>query len=228
VPAEEQEPLDLTPPRMFRFVYAVVGAVLGWLFQLRWEHVDRVPATGPVVVVSNHVSMADPPILGLGLPWRRSIRFMAKEELFDRGPVGWFVRTVSAFPVKRGGADRSAIRMALAILKAGGVVGVFPEGTRIREGEVGEVHQGAAFIANMGSATIVPAGVSGTDRLWPSVRRPSFAKVTVVFGEPILPASVADLPRGERAAELTKALMSGVVAAKAEADAIQREREGRT
>ena len=224
MPRDEQEPLDLTPPRMFHFVYAVVRAVLGSLFSIRWEHAARVPAEGPVVVVSNHVSMLDPLVLGIGLPWRRTIRFMAKEELFRRQPARWFIRTVSAFPVKRGAADRAAIRTALAILKAGGIVGVFPEGTRIREGEVGEVHRGAAFIASMGGATILPAGVSGTDELWPSAKRPRFAKVTVVFGEPIPATAVTDLPHDERVAALTEALMDGIAAAKAEAEVIERER----
>lgn len=225
--AEAKELVGPKPTRMFPLVFAVARALLGMFFRPRWQHADRVPTHGPVVIVSNHVSMVDPPVLGLGLPWRRTIRFMAKEELFDRGPMGWFVRTVSAFPVKRGVADRGAIRVALDILKRGGIVGVFPEGHRIRGDMVAEIHQGAAFLANMAGATIVPAAVLGTEQLWPTMKRPRFAKVTVVFGEPIPASSVADLPRGERVGALTDALMGGIVAAKAEADVTQREREGR-
>src|SRR5690606_34937430 len=142
--------------RMFRFGFRL-------LFRLvyRWEirGAEHVPSEGAVVVCCNHINNLDPPLLGSAL--ERPIRFMAKEELFKIPVLSFLIRRFGAFPVNRGAADKRAVKQALTFLKQGEVLGVFPEGTRSRTGELGAGHTGAAFIALKGKAQVVPAAVIG-------------------------------------------------------------------
>ncbi len=114
---------------------------------VRWDVTGRenVPMSGAVIVVSNHLNNADPPILGAGIA-RRRIRFMAKVELFKM-PFGAIIKLWDAFPVRRFDADLAAMLNAERILKRGGVLGMFPEGHRSRTGYMGPVHPGTAMIA---------------------------------------------------------------------------------
>src|SRR5439155_21637482 len=100
---------------------------------------------GPLIVVSNHFAWVDPVMLGAYFP--RPLIFMAKQELWRRRPIGWIVERYGAFPVRRGEADRGAIRAALGILEAGGALGIFPEGTRSRSGVLSSPHPGAGLLA---------------------------------------------------------------------------------
>jgi 1-acyl-sn-glycerol-3-phosphate acyltransferase len=152
---------------------------------VRWEVTGRenIPAEGPLIVVSNHLNNADPPIIGAGIA-RRRIRWMAKIELF-KYPFGVITRAWGAFPVRRFDADLAAMLNAERILKRGGVIGMFPEGTRSRTGYMGPPHPGTAVIALRTGATLLPCAITGTERLKnPLVvlRRPRF---TVTIGEPI-------------------------------------------
>ncbi|MFD1427783.1 1-acyl-sn-glycerol-3-phosphate acyltransferase [Kroppenstedtia sanguinis] len=143
----------------------------------RWEvrGLEHVPDQGGVVVCCNHISNLDPPLVGSAM--RRPVRFMAKEELFRVPVLSFLIRNFGAFPVQRDTADKRAVKKALSILKQGGVVGVFPEGTRSKTGELGEAHAGASFIALKGEGQVVPAAIIGPYRL--------FRKVTIVFGPPL-------------------------------------------
>jgi 1-acyl-sn-glycerol-3-phosphate acyltransferase len=120
---------------------------------------ENVPAGGPLVVCSNHIAWLDPVVLGVVLP--RRIAFMAKEELFRYPVFGWCLRLLGAFPVKRGTADRNAVHFAGRVLSRGGVVGMFPEGTRSRTGQLGKAHNGAAYLAVRNRARVVPVGIRG-------------------------------------------------------------------
>ena len=135
--------------------------------------------SGPVVLACNHISLLDPPVLGTAAP--RKVKFMAKAELFV--PVlGTIYKLLGAFPVRRGGNDKAAIKYGIDLLKSGGVLAIFPEGTRSKTGELGKAAPGALMMASKSLAPIVPACVVGTDvkrcgKLWP--------KVSVRFGKPI-------------------------------------------
>ncbi|MET9626967.1 lysophospholipid acyltransferase family protein [Lentzea sp. NPDC006480] len=158
-----------------------------WQFRIRVHGRDRVPLSGGVVVVANHSSMADGPILFGVVP--RRVTFLIKQEMF-KGLVGYLLRKIGQIPVKRGEADRTALTSALAVLKAGGVIGIFPEGTR-GEGDVASAQNGAAWLARVGGAVVLPVACRGTFEAkgW----RP---EVDVLIGEPF------HLPEGKGKAAL--------------------------
>ena len=150
------------------------------LFRLHLHHLDRIPATGAVVLVANHSSLVDGPLL-FGLTRRRSA-FLVKQEMFD-GPLGPVLVRLGQIPVRRGAADRRPLTTALVVLRAGGLVGVFPEGTR-GEGEVVAAHNGAAWLARTSGADVLPVVCRGTRR--PAGRRRRFRpRVDVLVGKPL-------------------------------------------
>lgn len=137
--------------------------------------VENIPAQGGVVLVSNHISYWDPVVIGCALP--RRVYFMAKQELFKIPLLGPFITRVGAFPIKRGGADRSAIRTALSHLESGRVVGIFPEGTRNKGDDMLDPHLGAAMLSTRASVPVLPVAVMGT--------RGFFGKIFIIFGKPM-------------------------------------------
>jgi len=138
------------------FFYLVLILFCG----LKVRQAHRLPGHGPVIVVSNHVSYWDPIVVGVALG--RKVHFMAKAELFTVPVVGGVVRQMEAFPVNRGLNDRAAIKTALKYLKAGRVVGIFPEGTRSKDGRLQEFQAGAASLALRTDAAILPVAVLKT------------------------------------------------------------------
>lgn len=141
------------------------------LFRLVWnwrvEGLENFPTSGPVVVIANHISLWDPIAVGSALP--RQVHFMAKEELFHYPLLGNVLNRLGAFPIKRGQPDRSAIRRALEVLEKGKVLGLFPEGTRSKTGELQKPHPGAAMIALKAGVPVVPVACQGTSGLWKKV-----------------------------------------------------------
>ena len=164
-------------------IYTILKPILWVLFKLglrlNVEGTENIPQEGPLVIASNHLSLLDPPVIGVAAT--RKVHFMAKQELFV--PIlGDIYKALGAFPVRRGGADRAAIKHGIDILKDNKVLAIFPEGTRSKTGKLGKAEPGALMMASKAMATIVPCCVIGTDfkrqgRIWP--------KVTVRFGKPI-------------------------------------------
>ncbi|WP_424187581.1 lysophospholipid acyltransferase family protein [Actinokineospora sp. G85] len=147
--------------------------------RVRWHHRDRVPATGPVVLVANHSSLVEPQLLFGGLP-RRAV-FLVKSELFH-GPLGWALRGLGQIPVRRGTPDRAPLMAAVRVLRGGGLVGVFPEGTR-GPGDVASAEQGAAWLVRTSGARVLPVATRGTLRP-PGAPRRLRPVVDLVVGEP--------------------------------------------
>jgi 1-acyl-sn-glycerol-3-phosphate acyltransferase len=170
------------PSSLYSFVAVVSWPVLRGLFRLEAHGLERLPAEGGFVLAANHMSNFDPWPLGLPLWPRRQLFFMAKAELFN--PIlGPPLRAGGAFPIRRGEADVEAVQKAVVISRAGGVVAMFPEGTRQRKGLRKKFEHkprtGAARIALNAGVPLVPAAVKGTDRL------SRLAKLEVAFGEPV-------------------------------------------
>jgi len=191
------------------FLHATLGKLLLVLFKVRVHGIENIPAGG-AVISGNHVSHMDPVLLWCRSP--RPVHFMAKRELWDSAFIGWLLPRLYAFPVNRGGADRGAIETATAYLKAGDLVGIFPEGTRSEDGQaMGEAHGGAAFIAMRAGVPVVPAAFVGTqDVLGKGRRLPRLRRVTVVFGEPIHPDDFQAGGRKERVAAMTETIMQRI------------------
>lgn len=144
------------------FCHLVVGAFLKVFYGLRVEGIENFPREGPVLLACNHRSNMDPVAVGCAL--QRPIHFMAKEELFKIYVLKWIITQWKAFPVKRGGGDRKAIKTALDILKENGIVGLFPEGTRSKTGELGPAHPGVGLLAVKGNCPVVPVALLGTQK----------------------------------------------------------------
>ena len=179
------------------------------LFRLEVRGAEHVPATGPAMIVANHSSVLDPPIVGGAV--RRHLHFLAKAELFGIPLFGRLLRAVNARPVRRDGSDARALREALRILEAGHALLVFPEGTRGHEGVLREGKAGAGMLALLSGARVVPAYVEGTGRALPRGRAiPSPAKVRVSFGPPLSFGKVEGPHRKERYIEASRQMMAAI------------------
>ena len=158
-------------------------ALMRLLFRLEARGTEHVPRHGAVLLVANHSSFLDPPLVGGVAP--RPLTFMAKAELFRIPLFGGLIRRLNARPVRREGADSGALRMALRILQDGGVLLVFPEGTRGSEGDLRAPKPGVGMLAVLSGAAVVPVFIQGSGRAWPRGQRlPRPAKVVVTFGQP--------------------------------------------
>jgi 1-acyl-sn-glycerol-3-phosphate acyltransferase len=167
-------------------VYKLLCLVLGAVFSIffRWKVIgaENVPVTGGVIIAANHISLWDPPVVGAAIP--RRIHFMAKEELFANRFFGWLISKLGAFPVKRGIADRTAIRTALTLLENGSVLGLFPEGTRSKNGILGAPEPGLAMLGVKAGVPVVPAAIIGTNKVFRDGQLlPQFK---VIFGKPMI------------------------------------------
>ena len=180
-----------------------------WLklsYGLRRIHRDRVPATGAILVISNHQSFLDPMVNGVTV-WDRQFTALARDSLFV-GPFGWILRSVSARPIKREGGDLEAMKGALAELEAGRVVIIYPEGTRSPDGNMMEFKRGVLLLLKRTKPTVLPMGVDGTFLAWPRGRKlPRLrGNVVCVCGEPLSGEELAKLDSGEALAAMHAAV----------------------
>lgn len=150
------------------------------LFRIKVTGKQNVPDDGPVIICTNHISNFDPPLVGITT--KRPVSFMAKAELFEKPILGKLMFKIRAFPVKRGLSDRKALKSGLKLLKDNQVMGLFPEGRRSKNGEIGKALAGAGFFALRSEATVIPCRIVGPYKL--------FGKIHVIYGEPV---NMADL-----------------------------------
>jgi len=187
----------------------IAVAIMKLLFRLEARGTQHVPAQGPVLIVANHSSILDPPLVGGMTP--RRLTFLAKAELFGIPGFGWLIRRLGAQPLRRDGADASALRTAQRVLQGGGALLVFPEGTRGEEGVLREAKPGAALLAMQTGAAVVPAYVHGSGGAWPRGRRlPRPAKVVVTFGPPLTFPRAVGADRKAQYEEASRRMMAAI------------------
>ncbi len=179
------------------------------MFRLRHEGVENVPREGGLIIASNHQSHLDPPMIGVGVP--RCIHFMAKRELFKNRLLGWFMRNVGVIMVDRS-HGRGALESALACLKVGGTVMIFPEGTRTRSGRLNRGRKGVAVIAHRSGAMVLPACIAGAGKCFPvGSKAIKPGRIKVRFAKPM---QFAHYPTGiipeSVLAETTKKIMDAI------------------
>lgn len=141
--------------------YYLINLYLKVVHRFQVKGKDNVPKYGPLIVVSNHVSYLDPPIVGGAV--KRQLHFMAKTELFEKKWFSYILKKMGTFPVKRGVPDKSAIRKSLNILNNDQALCMFPEGTRIKTGKLGEAKPGVTLIALMSKSPILPVAIKHSD-----------------------------------------------------------------
>jgi glycerol-3-phosphate dehydrogenase (NAD(P)+) len=151
-----------------RVLYVIARAILQPAFWI-WFRLSRTGREhlrgiqGGLIVASNHRSFLDPFVIGVTLPWRRPMQYVAKVELFERRWQGWILSRVGAFPIRRGQSDETAMQTARTVLERGGTICIFPEGTRIRSGSLGTPRRGVGRLALETGAAVVPIAAHGSE-----------------------------------------------------------------
>lgn len=176
--------------------YLLLGFCRVW-HRLRIENASVVPASGPVLLVANHVSYLDPPLVGIGL--RRWVGYLAQAGLARFAPARWWMRQVGVTLIDRKAPSKDALRLVAECLAAGEVVGLFPEGTRSRDGAVADFRNGVEFLVRRTGAPVVPIGIDGAFRAFPrGAWLPRPRRIVVRYGE-VWPASKVLAPGGVQA-----------------------------
>ncbi|UCZ55284.1 1-acyl-sn-glycerol-3-phosphate acyltransferase [Bacillus shivajii] len=161
---------------------------------------ENIPNEGGVLLCSNHIHLLDPPLVGAFL--KRNVRYMAKAELFELPVLKSLLPKLGAFPIRRGGSDRQALRTGLSLLKEEEMVGIFPEGTRSKSGELGKGLTGVGFFALRSNSYVVPCAIVDEYKL--------FKRIKVVYGPPV---NMKELRENKASAEeATEAIMDGIKA----------------
>lgn len=174
--------IDETP---FYRALRVLAALPRWYFRFRVEGAGRVPADGPCILAANHVSYADPVFLAMACP--RPVRFIVDRAQHERPLVRWVAIRTGAIPVENNPRDLGSLRRALAALRAGAVLGIFPEGGRSHDGTLQRARPGAALLALRAGVPLVPVGIVGVFRAYSRhMAAPRPRPVKVRFGEPMV------------------------------------------
>lgn len=157
------------------FITNILKAIVSAIFKIEIKGTENIPDTGSCVVCINHISLFDPLVIYKSV--ERPIIFIGKQELFKIPVIGWFLKSINVIPVKRGSGDIGAVKAALKTLKDGGVLGIFPTGTREKKNPNADVKGGAAMIALKAGAPVIPINIKATYRI--------FSKVYITVGRPV-------------------------------------------
>ncbi|MFW5648342.1 MAG: lysophospholipid acyltransferase family protein [Candidatus Alkaliphilus sp. MAG34] len=159
----------------YRIVKSFAGFLLSLVYRIEIRGKEYIPKEGRGVVSSNHFSLMDPIVIAALLP--RKVNYMGKEELFSNRLFASILNKLGVFPVKRGGADIGAVKTALKILNNGEIFGIFPEGTRSKQGEILKAKPGLAMVAIKTKSPVIPVAITGNYK--------PFSKIKIMIGKPI-------------------------------------------
>jgi 1-acyl-sn-glycerol-3-phosphate acyltransferase len=205
----------------YQFARAIVLSAFKVVFRVRVVGKGRVPTTGAYIVAPSHRSILDIPFAAYITG--RTVRFLAKDDLFEHRLGARFFDALGAVKVERGTADRAALRALEDALAAGAPVAVFPEGTRRSGPEIGELFAGAAFLAVKLGVPIVPVGIGGSEHILPKGKVfPRIHRVAVSVGEPLWPPALEGRARRSAAAALTEQLRTALQRAYDDAERLAR------
>ena len=172
---------------VYRLFKGIFGSFTRLLFTIRVEGLENVPATGPVILASNHVSFSDSVFLPMML--KRRVTFVAKAEYFEQRKTAWFFKAMGQIPVVRGGGPASAraLESAMGVLHGGGVFGIYPEGTRSPDGRLYKGRTGVARLALDSGAPVLAVAMIGTREAQPigQLKPNFFSPITIKFSKPI-------------------------------------------
>lgn len=191
----------MSTDRVFRLVYAVVWPFFNFFHPVRAVGRENIPE-GAAVVCPNHTTAGDPFYVVFAFGWRYTMRAMAKRQIMQWPIVGWILGKAGVFGVDRGNADIKAVKTALKCLKEDKKLLIFPEGTRVHEGESVEAKAGAALFATRAGAPIVPVYIQPKKRL--------FRPTTVVIGAPYYPKTAARRATAEELQGIARDVMDRV------------------
>lgn len=199
----------------YRRFIILLDWMLTRIYVRKFEVVGRenVPADGPLILASNHLNNADPPMIALAIN-NRYPTFMAKREMIRWPVLGPAFRIFGAFPVRRGAADLAALHTASDIVQEGRMLVMFPEGTRSRTGGLGRGHPGTAVIALRTGAPVLPVAITGSDQItWPWVflKPRSIKHIKVTIGK-LFQLTPVDRVTSEAAADATDQIMRHIAA----------------
>lgn len=169
---------------IYRLVWLLIRLLLHTYFHGRYFHSDRVPLNGPVILAANHASFLDPPLIGGG--FNRAVNYLARNTLMDIPVLGFFLRRLNVVPVDRDGGGGAGLKAILDRLLIGGVILLFPEGTRTRDGQLQPAKSGIGLTVIKSTAMLVPVRVHGTFAAFGRhMKFPLPRRVTVTYGEPL-------------------------------------------
>ena len=157
-------------------VYTFVRFIVNLIYKFEIHHKEKIPHSGAIIICSNHIHWADPIILACKCT-NRTIHFLGKAELFKNKALSWLLRHLNVISIKRGQSDIGAIKNSLIVLKQEQTLGIFPEGTRVKDGGEKKAEAGLAMLAIKSKALVVPVGISASYKIG--------SKITIKIGDPI-------------------------------------------
>ncbi|WP_300408169.1 lysophospholipid acyltransferase family protein [Lagierella sp.] len=180
---------------MYKFLKGVVGFFIKILYKIEVYGKENVPKEGPLILCANHKSLLDPIVLAVAMD--RQVHFMGKEELWDNPILKFLLDRVGAFPVNRSKSDLKSIRTSMAILKRGDVLGIFPEGTRVKTVSIENIKEGIGMLSNRSKSIIQPVFIDTEYKM--------FKPVKIHFRKQVNPLDFSECGR-EINREITKAV----------------------
>ena len=187
----------------YQFLRRMLQLAAVLVYRVRYSGLNNIPNEGGVLVVSNHQSHFDPPLVGVGCT--RPMNYVARDTLFRFAPFGWLIRSVGSIPIDREGIGLSGIKESLKRLKRGEMVLIFPEGTRSPDGEIHPFRPGFTALAVRSKAAILPVAIDGAYQAWPRWKKfPGRGRIRVRFGVPISPGEFTGCDEHELVAEVER------------------------